>query len=169
MYTDEELTRITYSVNFCLFKERDVLVIFVETKADILSPKSFYFYFLLQLHLELNPVSLLFLYSKGTNSKHRGVHCWSLLGPQTYCFVLLVLILTFSRKYLAAVLGICCENEQIFIHWRSSDHRKILSIIKGFSRWCLTRPLAQLANSEICLSAVAIKHYRLFFWFVPKN
>lgn len=44
MYTDEELTRITYSVNSCLFKERDVLVIFVETKADILSPNSFYFY-----------------------------------------------------------------------------------------------------------------------------
>lgn len=143
MYTYEELTRIRYSVNSCLFKKRDVLVIFVKTKADILSPKSFFVVVLGTFGTEpsLSP----FLYSRGLI---------------LFCF--LVLILTLSRKYLAAILGICCKNKQIFIHWRSSDHRNILSWMKWFSRWCKTRPLAQLANSEI-------KHYHIFFWFVPKT
>lgn len=42
MYTDEELTRITYSVNSRSFRERDVLATFVERKVDILSPNSFF-------------------------------------------------------------------------------------------------------------------------------
>lgn len=112
----------------------------VETKADILSSNSFsFFLLLLQLHLELNPVSRLLLYFEGANSKHSGLCCGSLSGPQTYCFLLLLVIPTLSHKYLAAIVDICFENEQIFIYWKSLDNNQViftLMPISTFSKRC---------------------------------
>lgn len=119
-------------VHSCLFKERDVLVIFAETNADILRPDIMFCFFCCCSIRIWNSFSSFFsfFYFEGTNSQHSavrtGTHCGSLLGPKTYSIVLLILILTLSLKYLASIPGKYFENEGMFIH---RNHREILKTL----------------------------------------